>query len=75
VKKKSVKKAAAPAQSKKVRRVSVSSVAEGLLLAGKSNAEVWTALKAKFRLDDKKRHYPTWYRCRLQRMGKLKAAA
>ena len=71
MKKKSVKKAA-PAAAKKVRRVSVSSVAEALLLAGKSNAEVWTALKAKFKLDDKKRHYPTWYRCRLQRLGKLK---
>jgi hypothetical protein len=52
-------------------RISVSSVAESLILAGKTNAEVWTAIKEQFKLDDTKKSYPTWYRCRLKRQGKL----
>lgn len=52
-------------------RVTVSSVAEELILAGKSNDEVWTVLKERFKLDGDKRHYPSWYRSRLRRQGKL----
>lgn len=55
----------------KDRRVTVSSVAEELILAGKSNEDVFAALKAQFKLDDSKKSYPTWYRCRLKRLGKI----
>lgn len=55
----------------KVPRTTVSSVAEALIIAGKTNAEVWAAIKEQFKLDDTKKSYPTWYRCRLKRQGKL----
>lgn len=58
-------------QEPKARRVSVSSVAEELLLAGKTNEEVFAVLKEKFKLDDSKKNYPSWYRCRLKRQKKL----
>jgi hypothetical protein len=48
-------------------------VARDLILAGKTNEEVWVALKEQFKLSDDKRHYPTWYRCQLKRAGKLAA--
>jgi hypothetical protein len=71
----SVKKAKAKEpkakQEPKPRRVSVSSVAEELLLAGKTNEEVFAVLKEKFKLDDSKKNYPSWYRCRLKRQKKL----
>lgn len=47
----------------------VSQVARDLIRAGKSNQEVWTAIKAQFNLDDSKKHYPTWYRCEMKRKG------
>lgn len=69
---KSVKEPKAPKTPKapKERRVSVSSVAEALILAGKTNEEVFAELKAQFKLDDAKKSYPSWYRCRLKRQGK-----
>lgn len=59
-----------PAKDKKPRKVSCSAVARELIQAGKSNAEVWAIIKEQFKLDDAKRHYPTWYRCQLKRLGK-----
>jgi len=56
----------------KERRESVSSLAERLILDGKTNEEVWAELQAKFNLDATKKSYPSWYRCRLKRQGKLK---
>jgi len=55
----------------KTRRVGVSSMARDLILAGKTNQEVWDVLKDAFNLDDSKKHYPTWYRCELKRKGLL----
>ena len=55
----------------KPRRVSVSSMAEELILAGQTNERVFAALKEKFKLSDDKKNYPSWYRCRLRRQGKL----
>jgi hypothetical protein len=46
-------------------------MAEELLLAGKTNAETWAALKERFKLGDDKKHYPSWYRSRLRRQGRL----
>jgi hypothetical protein len=73
VKVKTVKAPKEPKAKKepKPRRVSVSSVAEELLLAGKTNEEVFAVLKEKFKLDDSKKNYPSWYRCRLKRQKKL----
>lgn len=55
----------------KTKRVGVSSMARDLILAGKTNQEVWDVLKDAFNLDDSKKHYPTWYRCELKRKGLL----
>lgn len=49
----------------------VSAVARQLILEGKSNADVWSALKSQFKLDDSKKHYAAWYRAELRRAGKL----
>jgi len=58
----------------KAPRVSVSSVARELILAGKSNTEVFAALQKQFKLDDKKKSYPAWYRADMTRKGLLKKA-
>lgn len=48
---------------------SCSQVARSLILAGKTNAEVWEVIQKKFNLDDKKKGYPAWYRMDLKRRG------
>lgn len=63
----------APAAKKAAKRVGISQTARDLILAGKTNAEVWAVLQAQFKLDDSKKHYPTWYRSELKRKGLLAA--
>lgn len=53
------------------KRQGVSQMARDLILAGKTNQEVWDIIKPAFNLDDSKKHYPTWYRCELKRKGQL----
>lgn len=53
------------------KRHGVSHMARELILAGKTNQEVWALIKEAFDLDDSKKHYPSWYRCELKRSGKL----
>lgn len=55
----------------KPKRTGISATARELILAGKTNQEVWAELKAQFNLDDSKKHYPTWYRCEMKRKGQL----
>lgn len=62
-------KAARPAAETK--RTGISATARSLILAGKTNQEVWAELKQQFDLDDSKKHYPTWYRCEMKRKGLL----
>ena len=57
----------------KAKRAGVSQMARDLILAGKTNQEVWDIIKPAFNLDDSKKHYPTWYRCELKRKGLLAA--
>jgi hypothetical protein len=45
----------------------VGQLARDLILAGRTNQEIWVALKQRFNLDDSKKHYPSWYRCQLKR--------
>ncbi len=63
-------KAARPAAETK--RAGISQLARALILAGKTNQEVWAIIKEAFDLDDSKKHYPSWYRCELKRKGDLK---
>jgi hypothetical protein len=44
-------------------------VSRALIRAGKSNAEVWEVIKVQFNLDDKKKHYPGWYRGDMRKKG------
>lgn len=46
-------------------------VAYAMILDGATNAEVWAVIQPKFNLGENKRHYPSWYRCHLRRIGKL----
>lgn len=62
-------KATRPAAETK--RTGISATARALILAGKTNQEVWAELKQQFNLDDSKKHYPTWYRCEMKRKGLL----
>lgn len=64
----------APAKEPKpAKRTGISQTARDLILAGKTNVEVWALLQAQFGLDDGKKHYPTWYRSELKRKGLLAA--
>lgn len=65
-----VVKSGKPAKAK-----GVSAVARELILAGRTNQEVWAVIKEAFNLDDSKKHYPTWYRCEMKRKGQLPANA
>lgn len=53
------------------KREGISQTARDLILAGKTNEEVWEVLQQTFNLDRSKRHYPTWYRCEMKRKGLL----
>ncbi len=55
------------------REGSVSFVARSLIMAGKTNQEVWDAISVEFQLGDSKRLYPAWYRRELKLKGMLKA--
>jgi hypothetical protein len=48
---------------------SCSSYSAAIILAGHTNTEVWAALVEHFKLDDKKRGYPAWYRHHLRKAG------
>lgn len=60
------------AEEPKAKRGSVSTTIRELILAGKSNQEIWATLKETFDLDDSKKHYPSWYRCEMRRKGMVK---
>lgn len=52
--------------------ISVAAFARELILAGRTNEDVFKSLQAKFNLDASKKHYPSWYRCQLRAKGLLK---
>ena len=61
-------KAKVPAKPfKSAGKRSVSSTARELIIAGKTNEEVWKALQAEFKLGDDKKGYPAWYRADCKR--------
>ena len=65
------RRAADPEVKQTKKREGISQTARDLILAGKTNQEVWAVLKEAFNLDDSKKHYPTWYRCELKRKGMM----
>lgn len=50
---------------------SLSTTIRGLILKGLDNAAIWAQVQPTFNLDDKKRHYPAWYRAQMRRAGTL----
>lgn len=54
--------------------VTVSDTIRRLIEGGKTNKEIWDVVQAEFNLDDKKRHYPAWYRAQMRRAGALPKA-
>ncbi len=54
------------------KKVSVSQAMRDLIIAGKTNDEVWAKVKEQFNLDDSKKHYPAWYRSDLKKKGLIK---
>jgi hypothetical protein len=63
---KTVKKIKKPAK-----RRSITATAKAQLLAGRSNAQVWSALKLSHHLDESKKWYVAWNRAWLVRRGLL----
>lgn len=66
------KKAAKTEKPTKETKRTVSSVARDLIVAGKTNAEVWEVISKEFNLDDGKKGYPAWYRADCKRKGLIK---
>lgn len=67
---KAQKKAEAKVKAKKEPkepRVTVASRCRELIKSGKDNQEVWDVVAKEFKLDDSKRHYPSWYRSQMKR--------
>jgi hypothetical protein len=52
----------------------VTSVARELIVAGKTNEEVWDALVKEFKLDEGKKSYPAWYRRDCVKRGLIQPA-
>lgn len=65
------RRAALPKAPSRPAKVTCSSRARELIRAGKTNQEVWDLISVEFKLDDKKRLYPAWYRRELRRKGEL----
>lgn len=51
------------------REGSLSHVARSLILSGKTNAQVFEALKKQFKIGDAKKSYPGWFRSQMLRDG------
>lgn len=69
---KNKKEVAAKDEAKKEVVRTVSSVAREMIIAGSTNAEIWSVLQAEFGLDDKKKGYPSWYRSQCRQNGLIK---
>lgn len=61
------------ASAKKPAKRTVTSVVREMIFGGLTNAEIWAAIKEEFKLDDKKKSYPAWYRADAKRRGLLSA--
>lgn len=66
-------KAVKGTKTQKEAKVTVSSRAREMIIAGKTNDEVWAMMKKEFRLDDSKKSYPAWYRRECVKKGLIKA--
>lgn len=49
------------------KRGGIASTCRDLILAGKTNKEIWAIIQPMFDMADNKSHYPSWYRSQLKR--------
>ena len=59
---------AKPVSMKKV-RLTVASTCRSMIIAGRTDGQIWSVLRRVFKLDESKRSYITWYRCEVKRKG------
>lgn len=59
---------------KTLRATAIAPACLELYLAGRSTAEVWLIVQARFKLGEDKRSYPSWYLCHYRRRGLLPAS-
>lgn len=69
---KSAPKSAPKAEKQPAAKRAVSTVARELIVAGKTNLEVWAVIQKEFDLNDSKKSYPAWYRSDCKRKGLVK---
>lgn len=68
-------KAPKPPKEPKPPRKTLSGDVRRMIIEGRSNKEIWEEIKIDWKLDDTKKHYPTWYRCEMKRKGLLEGVA
>lgn len=65
-------KSAPKSEKQPTTKRTVSTAARELIVAGKTNLEVWAIIQKEFDLDDSKKSYPAWYRSDCKRKGLVK---
>ncbi len=57
------------AKSKSVKKQTIASTCRSMIIAGRSDSQIWAVLRRVFKMDESKRYYITWYRCEVRRRG------
>jgi len=60
-----------PISTKKA-KTTISSVCRTMIIAGRSDGQIWAALRRTFQIDEGKRYYLGWYRAEVVRKGLIK---
>lgn len=59
---------AKPVSMKKA-RLTVAATCRSMIIAGRTDGQIWSVLRRVFKIDAAKRSYITWYRCEVRRRG------
>lgn len=55
--------------SVKKARLTVAATCRSMIIAGRTDGQIWSVLRRVFNIDSAKRSYITWYRCEVRRRG------
>lgn len=55
-----------------MQKLTVASTCRSMILAGKTDEQIWSALRRVFKIDESKRRYVSWYRAEVRRRGLTK---
>lgn len=55
--------------SMKKARLTVAATCRSMIIAGRTDGQIWSVLRCVFKIDESKRSYITWYRCEVRRRG------